>query len=173
MLICAEVRHFSCPAYLDSGGRYHRRTSLQLLRPGRASVDIKHCLHWEVDGVIQGKVGKSRQEPLDDNTWTWIQLVINEKAFCWVVSRLARDRPRDAPASHRRIFETEKRRPQPRLRQGLPPDPGLVVMTNLTTRARPQHLQRSRIPSMYVCVSGCLYVFSPYSDLKKLPVIAQ
>ena len=85
-------------------------------------------------------------------------LVINEKAFCWVVSRLARDRPRDAPASHRRIFETEQRRPQPRLRQGLPPDPGLVVMTNLTTRARPQHLQRSRIPSMNVCMSVCLDV---------------
>ena len=85
-------------------------------------------------------------------------LVINEKAFCWVVSRLARDRPRDAPASHRRIFETEQRRPQPRLRQGLPPDPGLVVMTNLTTRARPQHLQRSRIPSMYVYMSVCLDV---------------
>ena len=74
------------------------------------------------------------------------------------MSRLARDTPRDAPASHRRIFETEQRRPQPRLRQGLPPDPGLVVMTNLTTRARPQHLQRSRIPSMYVCLSVCLYV---------------
>ena len=86
-------------------------------------------------------------------------LVINEKAFCWVVSRLARDRPRDAPASHRRIFETEQRRPQPRHRQGLPPDPGLVVMTNLTTRARPQHLQRSRIPSMYVCMSVCLDVW--------------
>ena len=85
-------------------------------------------------------------------------LVINEKAFCWVVSRLARDRPRDAPASHRRIFETEQRRPQPRHRQGLPPDPGLVVMTNLTTRARPQHLQRSRIPSMYVYMSVCLDV---------------